>query len=124
MSNNKKIIASLVTLFFISAIYLSWVEKKQADLDLNKNWWVLSFFDPKSNDLSFKIENHSQKNNFHWEEVSDSGIIREGDLTVANGESAMLDVQKDSLVGKIIVRVSNGTDKKEIYKVLPALAKK
>lgn len=116
MNNNKKIIISLVVLFLISAVYLSWAEKKQADLDLGKNWWALSFSDPKSSDSSFAIENHSDKNNFHWEIISGGDKIQEGDADIAKGAIWTSDVQGDNLAGKIIIRVFSGSDRKEIYK--------
>jgi hypothetical protein len=118
MSNNKLIVLSIIALTLVSAVYLSWIEKKQADLDLGKNWWALSFFNPKSEDISFVIENHSDSNNFHWEVVSGGDRIKEDDISIAKGATWTSDVQADNLAGKIIIRVSSGSDKKEIYKQL------
>jgi len=105
-------------LFLISAVYLSWMEKRQADLNLNKNWWALSFDNPKSNDLSFTIENHSQKTNFHWEMISGSVKIKTGDAMIAGGATWTSNVQVNNLAGKISIVVTSGSDKKEIYKNL------
>jgi len=118
MNNSKKIILATILLSLISAVYLSWMEKRQADLNLNKNWWVLSFDNPKSNDVSFAIENHSQKTDFHWEIFSGNVKIKAGDAVVANGTIWTSNVQVNNLAGKISIIVTNGADKKEIYKNL------
>lgn len=118
MNNNKKIIFTIIFLFLISAVYLSWTETRQFDPNLNKNWWVLSFSDPKSDNLSFTIENHSAKNNFHWEVISGSDKIKEGDMNMDKGSINDIDLSSiNNSSGKISVDVTRGSDMKEIYKI-------
>lgn len=122
MSNNKKIIIATIFLILVSSIYLSWTEKNQADLDLGKNWWALSFTDPRSSDLSFSIENHSNGGSFHWTVLTAGKTkLKEGDATIKKGEVADINLndQEFSVAGKIMIDVTNGTDKKEIYKEFP-----
>lgn len=119
MENNKKIIIATLFLLLASAVYLAWTEKRQADLDLNKNWWTLAFADPKSSSLSFSIENHSDKSDFHWQILADNKKIQEGDAKISKSLTWTSDVQVTNLAGKnVIISVSNGADKKEIYKNL------
>lgn len=103
-------------MFLISSVYLSWKEKQQADLNAGKNWWSVSFDNPKSSDLSFTIENHSNKTNFHYIVLSGTEKSREGDAMVAKSATWKPSFQVDNLPGKITVIVSSGPDKKEIYK--------
>jgi len=106
-------------LILVSSVYLSWVEKNQADLNLGKNWWTLSFDNPKSSDLSFTIESHSNKNTFHWTVLTaGKTILKEGDATIQKGSVADINLndQELNIVGKIMIDVTNGMDKKEIYK--------
>lgn len=124
MNNNKKIILAILLLFIISAVYLSWIEIRQADLNLNKNWWALYFKDPKSNSLNFTIENHSQKNNFHWEIISGSDTLKEGNVSITKGSTWTSDVQvnmpETNLDNKkVTISATNGNDKKNIYKIFP-----
>ena len=88
--NQKKIISFLIIFLLISFFYLAYVEKKQADLNYQKNWWVLSFDNPNDNSLDFVIENHSSKNNFHWEVLSDTDKIKEADINIVKGNSAKI----------------------------------
>lgn len=124
MNNNKKIIFATLILFLLSAVYLSFMEMRQADLNVDKNWWVLSFDNPKSNDLSFTIENHSNESNFHWEILADKEKIQEGDIKISKGyswtSSAQEDTQKANLDNKkVTISATNGNDKKNIYKIFP-----
>lgn len=121
---NSRIIITLVSVFFIiSGIFLAFVEKKQMDENLKKNWWVLYFENPKDNSLNFTIENHSNQHNFHWEILNGENKIKEGALKIKKGESGelaseVLELNSSALTGKILIRVSNGEDEKEIYKIL------
>ncbi|HEX7586115.1 MAG TPA: hypothetical protein VF390_00545 [Patescibacteria group bacterium] len=115
--DNNKIIIFFVALFLLSAIYLSYAEQKQADPNAGKNWWALSFVEPKSNSLSFTIENHSDKNNFHWQVLEEKNILDEGDISINKGDQTDIVVPTENISNKkIIIQVSDGKDKKDIYK--------
>lgn len=124
MNNNKKIIFAILLLFLISAVYLSWTEKKQADFNLDKNWWSLSFDNPKGSNLSFTIENHSNESNFHWEIILGDNKAKEGDVNVIKGFAWTLDAQANMPETnldnkKVTISATNGNDKKNIYKIFP-----
>jgi hypothetical protein len=122
MNSDKKIIIVTIFLILVSVIYLSWAEKRQADLDLNKNWWALSFENPKNSDLSFAIENHSDSNSFHWTVLTAGKTkLKEGDVTIQKGNAVDINLNNHEFnaAGKIMIDVTNGTDKKEIYKEFP-----
>lgn len=115
--NNKKIFAFLIIFLIASFFYLAYIEQKQQDSDYQKNWWVLYFEDPKSDNLNFVIENHGDKNNFHWEVFKDKEKIEEGDIKIAKSSTWKSGFQAaDYDNKKISIIVSNGENKKEIYK--------
>lgn len=117
MKTDKKIIISFIVMFLLTAVYLSYAEQKQADPNAGKNWWTLSFVDPKSNDLSFTIENHSDKNNFHWQVLEEKNVMNEGDALINKSNQTDIIVPMENISGKkIIIMVSDGKEKKEIYK--------
>lgn len=114
--NNKFII--LATTFFLlsSFIFLSVVERKEADINA-KNVWLLYFENPKSNSLNFTIENHSTETNFHWQILSDKSPANQGDVDIKPGETKTIPVlQADVANKKITIVVTAGNNKKEIYK--------
>ena len=119
LDNQKKIIIVSIAFFLLSAVYLSFMETRQADLNAGKNWWSLSFADPKSNNLNFTIENHSQKNNFHWQIMDGTEKLQEGDINIANGAMKNIDLSNFKTSWKITIDITSGSDKKEIYKILP-----
>ena len=55
MNNGKKIILATILLFLISAVYLSWAEKKQADLNLNKKSGGIIFRSNPDSLLNFQF---------------------------------------------------------------------
>lgn len=116
--NSRTIVIFTIIFFLASALFLAFTENRQSDENFQKDWWVLSFNDPKGEDLNFAIENHSNKNNFHWEILAGKKKMREGDVEISKGSTWTSSVQADNLAGKIIIRVSSGPDKKEIYKNL------
>jgi len=116
--NSRTIIIFTVIFFLASALFLAYSENRQSDENFQKDWWALSFNDPKNADVNFKIENHSQKSSFHWELISGTDTISEGDAKIAKGSTWASNVQVNNLAGKITIRVSSGSDKKEIYKSL------
>lgn len=118
--NNKIIILSVLLFTFVSFIFLSIVERKQADIN-NQNIWMVYFSDPKSSSLDFQIENHSSNPAFHWQVMIDKAVINEGDTSVNTGEIKKIPISMDSTENKkIIISVTdNKNGKKEIYKSLP-----
>ncbi|HLN19215.1 MAG TPA: hypothetical protein VK255_03540 [Patescibacteria group bacterium] len=113
----KKLILFIIALFFLSSAYLLAIGNKFNDLNFGKNWWAVYFSIPKDNSLDFVVENHSNNSNFHWAVLADKEKIKEGDVKVENGkiENIKPDLAK-ATSGKFTIEVSNGNEKKEIYK--------
>ncbi len=112
--NNKIIIVFLIIFLAASFLYLAYIEQSRRG---EGSFWSLYFADPKSDNLNFTIENHSNKNNFHWEVLADKDKIKEGDIKIAKGSAWESSFQVADIDGKkIAIIVSDGDNKKEIYK--------
>ncbi|MBU2028346.1 hypothetical protein KJ761_00425 [Patescibacteria group bacterium] len=118
MQQSSKIIYSIIILFIISSVFLFWKNDQGFNPDYQKDWWAVSFQDAKNSDLSFIIENHSAVNNFSWEIISGKDTLKKGDIVVAQGERKNIAVDLNNLINKILIRVSDGKETKEIYKNL------
>lgn len=114
----KKIVIFIISLFILSSAWLFSASKKAVDPDFGKNFWTLYFFDPKSDDLDFVIENHSDQVDFHYEILKDKQRLEEKDLKIEKGRSEKIDILDVSQKGKITIRVTAGDEKKEVYKNL------
>ncbi len=117
LMSNKIIISTIIIFLVASFAYLSYTERMQNNYDVDKNWWVIYFAEPKGDNLDFIIENHSDKNNFHWEILADKDKIKEGDIKIANTWKPGFQAA-DYGNKKITVTVSDDENKKEIYKYL------
>ena len=113
----RKIIIFIIFLFVLSSAYLLWTAKNFNNPDYQKNWWALYFENPKSDNLNFVIENHSDKTNFHYVISSGSDKIEEKDVSINKGEIKNIKpaLAKTS-AGKVTVQVILEENKKEIYK--------
>jgi len=112
----KKIILFIIIAFILSSAYLLAVGNKFNDLNFGKNWWTTYFANPKDDSLNFVIENHTDKTNFHYIIFKDKEKISEGDVKVENGKIENIKPAQMDAAGKIIIEVSNDSDKREIYK--------
>ncbi len=122
---NKKIIRQNILVFIlsffilISFFYLALLEKKQQDLDWQKNWWSLYFNSPKGNGLDFTIENHSESENFHWEVYLEKSKSYEGNSTIPKGDKKSILVNSLGLNDKkVVIKVTSNDKNKEIYKII------
>lgn len=116
---SKKIIISIVALFVVISAYLFYVDKRDSDLNIGKDWWIIYFDEAKSLSWNFSIENHSNKNDFKYEIFDGKNKVDEGDAVIGKGETR--DIALDQKIGhiesrKITITVSDGKEKKEIYK--------
>ncbi len=120
-TGEKKIITTVIVLLFLSFVFLDLSEQKQTDPTGKNGWWAIYFEDPKSQDLSFTIENNGKAKKFHWKETrtSDGAIIKEATISIPTGGKSTipLSLDTDTKGEKIVLEVSDengGT--KEIYK--------
>ncbi len=115
-----KIILFILILFIASSLWLFYQGGRQTDPDFNKNWWSVYFVNPKSNDLDFVIDNHSDKSDFQWEVLTGGNKVQTGELKIKKGESQNIkpaDIEKTA-DQKITIQVFSGDEKREIYKNL------
>lgn len=113
--NNKTIIISTISFLLVSFVFLSWSEKKQADMN-SKNIWVTYFLNPKDNSLNFVIENHSKNTDFKYQIFEDKDVIKQESVSVKLGESKNITVSSNLSQKKMTIEVETGNEKKEIYK--------
>ena len=116
-NSQKLIILSLVVFFVLTSFWLSFISARYLNPDYNSDWWAISFENPKNQSLNFTIENHSSKNNFHWEAISNDTIKQEDNIQLAKGEIKNIPIIFSTEVGrKITIKVSTDNEVKEIYK--------
>lgn len=116
---SKRIIIFIVAVFILSSAYLFYIDQRESDFNFGKNWWVIYFDESKSLSWNFSIENHSDKNNFKYEIFDGKNKVDEGEAVIGKGETRDIDLdQKVGHIesGKITITVSDGSEKKEIYK--------
>lgn len=117
----KDNLASIMLMLGLAAsfMYLDRIEKSQQDLDYGKNWWSLYFQNPKDNSLDFTIENHSDSTNFKWEVYIEKNKVRYDEISINKGTKKAIRVTTEQMSDKkILIRVSDGSQTKEIYKIL------
>lgn len=103
----------------MASAYLFFVDSRDNSLDFQKNWWIVYFDEPKSLSWNFSIENHSDKKDFKYEVFDGKNKVAEGDAVIGKGE--IRNIILDQKIGhienkKITIQVSDGAEKKEIYK--------
>jgi hypothetical protein len=120
LGSQKLIILSVIIFFILSSIWLFFISAKYMNPDYNSDWWALHFADPKDQSLNFTIENHSLKNNFHWEITDGTKNIEIGDVEIFKSQKKNIPIDIQNVSDKkIIIRVSTDNNEvKEIYKNL------
>jgi len=116
MNQQTKIIIFIAGLFILSSIFLFSINNYYLNSEAQKNWWAVYFVNPKDNNFNFTIENHSAKTNFHWEMSDGENKLNSTDINIAKGSLWTSDVQNLKTDKKITITVSDGENKKEIYK--------
>lgn len=118
--NKDAAIITTLAIFLLSCLlFLGYIEFRQQNPDLNKNWWVLYFENSKNTGLTFVIENHSNIQNFHWEIFSGKNKpFMEGEIEIKKGETQKINPVVSARDDRsLTIRVSDGENKKEIYKI-------
>lgn len=117
--SEKKIIIIIALSLLVVFIALSWREKRFETGAYRSGWWSVSFNDPKDKGLAFTIDNETSKSQkFSWKAVSGDDTISEGSETVASMGKKAINPSFESMPnGKVVIEVSSGNDKKDIYKI-------
>ncbi len=117
IDSQKLILLSIISFFVLSSFWLFFISGKYMNPDYNSDWWAIYFENPKSQDLSFVIENHSLKTTFQWKVIREESVIQEGRLEIPRGKTKKIpvDFQAESNE-KIIIQVLTDSETKEIYK--------
>ena len=113
--SNKSIILSLLIFLLFSLGFLAYTETQQQS-PTNQNWWVVYFLNPKDESLDFIIENNSDETGFHYEISGGENNLEEADVEIAKGTKKEIFLNENIASEKIIIRVSAGSEKREIYK--------
>jgi hypothetical protein len=120
--STKKIIIILIISLLLSSIWLSYNETRQADLDYQKNWWVVYFENPSGSSLNFTIENHSKETAFNYKIMGDKNILEEKNISIKNNRQQKINIDPVAFENiserKITIIITDGNNKKEIYKIL------
>lgn len=115
--NQRTIILFTAILFISVSFFLFYVSDKNMDPANNKDWWSLSFENPKDNSLDFSVDNFSKVSQFKWEIYADKNKIAEGSVEAVKGEKKNINPGVAGESGKkMTITVYSGEDKKEIYK--------
>jgi len=111
----KKIIILLIIFLVSSFLFLAWNETQQQS-PTSQNWWVVYFSNPKDESLDFIIENNSNETGFHYEISDGENSPEKADVEIAKGAKKEIFLNENIASEKIIIRVSAGSEKREIYK--------
>lgn len=113
MTNQLKIVISLIGMLIISCSFLAYVEKSQHKIE---DSWFLYFNNPQDNSLNFVIENYSDKNNFSWSLIVDGEKIKTEQIKVLKDDKIDVRIEKLSTGKKFSVEVVCDKEKRDIYK--------
>ena len=111
----KKIIILLIIFLVSSFLFLAWNETQQQS-PTSQNWWVIYFSNPEDESLDFIIENNSNETGFHYEISGGENNSEEADVEIAKDTKKEIFLNENIASEKIIIRVSAGSEKREIYK--------
>jgi hypothetical protein len=115
----KKIIIFVAILFLASSAWLFRVNNKLLDLNDGKNWFAIYFINPKSADLDFAVDNHSDNAVFRYEVFNGNVKISEGEIVVNKGASKIIHIDSQLIRSgndKTSLQVSSAGESREIYK--------
>lgn len=111
------IILFFILIFILASVWLFFLSAKYSDPNYNSEWWSIYFENPQDQSLNFVIENHSSKNNFHWEIINNGTEQQKNIVAINKGEIKKIPVDFQTEVGqKITIRISADNEVKEIYK--------
>jgi len=109
----KKIIISIIVLLFLSTSFLIYRAQHMPE----PKWWSIYFSNAKDQSLNFSIENHTNRNDFHWQVLDGKNKLNEGDVKIKKDEIRNVIIENISLgQKKVLIEVSSGDEKREIYK--------
>lgn len=116
--SQKILIAICILLFVASSTFLFWRNKDEMDPSKNKNWWTLSFEDPKDQtSLDFTVKNYSDNTTFQYELVSERQTLVRDTFELRRGETKTITpIVEPIQQSRTLITITAGNEKKEIYR--------
>lgn len=117
----KRLIFGLFVLFALSAAYLFAVNERGLDPNQGKNWWSVSFAEPKNqSSLVFVVSNHTATADFRYTVSADGRTLAEGTFEVVPGNdmTQVPSVEFMPVSGRITITVSHDGRDETIYRSL------
>ncbi len=116
--SQKTLIIAFLALFAASAVLLFWQNAREMDPDRAGSWWTLSFVAlDQADNLAFIVGNHSDTARFDYQIISDKRVLSEASFIVEKGKSITITPDQPAVPGtRTSVIVSDGTEKKELYR--------
>ena len=117
--SEKNTLVLLTFIFVLSAFSLASITRDALDPDNAKNWWIVSFVDPRGDTLDFTIANHSDTTRYSYTTTapdhsrSDEAIS----VDIPTGETRTLSpIQKKTTTGKYSITIQHGNETRTLYK--------
>ncbi|QQR79046.1 MAG: hypothetical protein IPJ68_02115 [Candidatus Moraniibacteriota bacterium] len=117
----KRLIFGLIVLFALSAAYLFSVNERGLDPNTGKNWWSLSFAEPKNAaSLDFVVSNHTTTADFRYTISADDQTLATGVFVVEPGNDMthVPSIPFMPVSGRITITVSHDGRDETIYRSL------
>jgi hypothetical protein len=112
--SHRFIIIAFTLLLLTSFSFLAWTEEKAKDPDRGKNWWALSFRDPKDKSLAFDIENHTaDKTYFAYIVTRGDKVLYRDSLIISRGTTERVSLDGAQSLAKKRTTVTVWVDPEE-----------
>lgn len=90
-------IAVLIGLsLIVTMVYAAWIEARQHNYVVDKNWWSISYAEPRGESHDFVIENYTDRELFHYVIYVDDNVLLENDVVITSGKSKYVEVDLDN----------------------------
>lgn len=116
-NSQRTLLAFFVMLIVGSFIFLGWKESLEQSAVRQKNWWSVSFVDPRSEvDMRFLIENNSDNIEFHYTLLLDGKDIGSDTVQISKGDKRLIDPQGRATNQKYRIEIRSEDQRKTLEK--------
>lgn len=82
----KRLFLAILALFVLSSLYLFSVNERGLDPNRGKNWWSVSFAEPKNeSSLALVVSNHTDSVDFQYTVRTEDALLDQGTFAVPRG---------------------------------------